>query len=126
MLRLFKEGNEVRAIGDQFGSPTDDPTLQRRFIELFVWTRMPMEFSILSAKAGSVGMILSSEIFRMAQENRLLTKEAILRRSSIEDYPTKTPRPRNSCLSKHKIIKSLNITPSNWGDTLNEFRLKST
>jgi len=65
----------------------------------------------------------SCEIYRMAREKKLLAKEVLIQRIVTEDYPTKTQRPKNSYLSKDKIIKTFNISPRNWETALNEFML---
>jgi dTDP-4-dehydrorhamnose reductase len=123
MLRLFKERDEVRVVGDQCGSPTYAPDLAEVLIQI---VRLNSDaYGIYNfTNEGKISWYdFACEIYRMAQEKKLLTKEVVIQRIVTADYPTKTQRPKNSYLSKDKIIKTFNISPRNWEAALNEFML---
>jgi dTDP-4-dehydrorhamnose reductase len=61
------------------------------------------------------------EIYRIAQEKKLLTKEGLIQRIVTEDYPTKAQRPQNSYLSKEKIKSTFNIVVRPWQAGLQDF-----
>jgi len=123
MLRLFKERDGVRVVGDQCGSPTYAPDLAAAILEI---VRLNSDaYGVYHfTNAGKIRWYdFACEIYRMAQEKKLLVKEVFIQRIVTEDYPTKTQRPQNSYLSKDKITKTFNISPRNWEAALNEFML---
>ena len=123
MLRLFKERDEVRVVGDQYGSPTYAPDLAAVILEI---VRLNADaYGVYNfTNEGKISWYdFACEIYRLAQEKKLLAKEALIQRIVTKDYPTKTRRPQNSYLSKDKIMKTFNISPRNWEVALNEFML---
>jgi dTDP-4-dehydrorhamnose reductase len=123
MLRLFKERDEVRVVGDQWGSPTYAPDLAAAILEI-VRLNSDAYGSYNFTNKGKISWYdFACEIYRMAKEKKLLAKEVLIQRIVTEDYPTKTQRPQNSFLSKDKIIKTFNISSRNWEAALKEFML---
>jgi dTDP-4-dehydrorhamnose reductase len=123
MLRSFKERDEVRVVGDQWGSPTYAPDLAAAMLEI---VRLNSDvYGIYNfTNEGKISWHdFACEIYRMAREKKLLAKEVVIQRIVTEDYPTKAQRPQNSYLSKDKIIKTFSISPRNWEAALNELML---
>jgi dTDP-4-dehydrorhamnose reductase len=124
MLRLFKEREDVRVVGDQWGSPTYAPDLAAVLLEII---RLNSDaYGIYNfTNAGRINWYdFAGEIHRIynsTHSSELKTKNLI----SIltQDYPTKTRRPQNSYLSKDKITNTFNISPRNWKVALHEFLL---
>ena len=121
MLSLFKEREEVRVVGDQCGSPTYAPDLAAAIHEIVHLNSAAYGFYNFTNEGKISWHAFAFEIYRIAQEKKLLTKEILIQRTVTEVYPTKAQRPRNSLLSKEKIIKIFNISPRNWEAGLKEF-----
>jgi len=124
MLRLFKERDEVRVVGDQWGSPTYAPDLAAAILEIVRLSSDAYGIYNFTNEGKITWYDFACEIYRiycLTKNSKLKTKNLI----SIvtEDYPTKTQRPQNSYLSKDKITKTFNISPRNWEAALNEFML---
>ncbi|MHB8111788.1 MAG: dTDP-4-dehydrorhamnose reductase [Syntrophorhabdaceae bacterium] len=123
MLRLFAERDEVRVVCDQCGSPTYAPDLAVVILEIVSLNSNAYGVYHFT-NAGKISWHdFACEIYRMAQEKKLLAKEVFIQRIVTEDYPTKAQRPQNSYLSKDKILKTFSISPRNWEAALNEFML---
>ncbi len=124
MLRLFKERDIVRVVGDQYGSPTYAPDLAAAILEIVrLNPDNPDAYGIYNyTNEGKISWFdFACEIYRLAKQQKLLLKEVVIQRIATEDYPTRTRRPQNSYLSKEKIIKTFNISPRNWEAALSEF-----
>ena len=123
MLRLFKDRDIVRVVGDQYGSPTYAPDLAAALLAIVCLNSSAYGIYHFT-NAGKISWYdFTCEIYRMTQEKKLLAKDVLIQRIVTEDYPTKTKRPQNSYLSKDKIIKTFNISPRKWEAALNEFML---
>jgi len=121
MLRLFKERDEVRVVGDQFGSPTYAPDLAAAILEII---RLNSDaYGIYHfANEGKISWHdFACEIYRQAETKNYLAKKCIITKIETRDYPTKTPRPKNSYLSKEKIKSVLSITVRPWEAGLQDY-----
>lgn len=123
MLRLFKERDIVRVVGDQYGTPTYAPDLAAALLDIVCLNSSAYGVYHFTNEGKISWFDFAFAIYRLAQEKKLLPKEVVIQRISTEDYPTKTRRPQNAYLSKEKIIKTFNISPRNWKAALNEFML---
>ena len=123
MLRLFKERDIVRVVGDQYGTPTYAPDLAAALLDIVRLNSSAYGVYHFTNEGKISWFDFASEIYRLAKDQKLLPKEVVIQRIATEDYPTKTKRPQNSYLSKEKIIKTFDISPRNWEDALNEFML---
>jgi dTDP-4-dehydrorhamnose reductase len=121
MLRLFKERDEVSVVGDQWGTPTYAPDLAGAIMEIV--RRNSDSYGIYHfTNEGKISWYdFACEIYRLAREKRLLERKVVIKSILTSEYPTRTPRPQNSLLSKDKIGKTFNIFPRNWQDALSEF-----
>ena len=123
MLRLFKERDIVRVVGDQYGTPTYAPDLAAALLDIVRLNSSAYGVYHFTNEGKISWFDFACEIYRLAKDQKLLPKEIVIQRIATEDYPTKTKRPQNSYLSKEKIIKTFDISPRNWEDALNEFML---
>jgi len=121
MLRLFRERDEVRVVGDQFGSPTYAPDLAATLLEI-VHSNSDAYGIYHFTNDGQISWYdFACEIYHIAEQKELLTKEVAIERIVTEDYPTKAQRPRNSCLSKERIRRNFNVFARPWQTGLHDF-----
>ena len=121
MLRLFKERDEVRVVGDQYGSPTYAPDLAGALLDIIDLNSDSYGIYHFANEGKISWHDFACEIYRMAQKKDLLTKEVLIRRIVTQDYPTKAQRPQNSYLSKEKIKSTFNIVVRHWQAGLQDF-----
>ena len=114
MLRLFKERDEVRVVGDQFGSPTHAPDLADVILTIINLNSNNFGIYHFSNEGKISWYNFACEIYRKAQEQKLLNKEVYIRKIATEEYPTKVQRPQNSCLAKEKIKNTFHIPIRPW------------
>jgi len=113
MLKLGREKEEVRVVNDQFGSPTYTEDVAEWTLNI-IYTR---EYGIYHVASEGIcsWYEFTCEIFRQAD-----LKTPVIPVSSSE-FPTKAVRPRNSRLSKKKLIdKGFEPLPA-WQDSLKRF-----
>ncbi len=121
MLRLFKERDEVRIVGDQFGSPTHAPDLADVILTIINLNSNNFGTYHFSNEGKISWYNFACEIYRKAQEQKLLNKEVYIRKIATEEYPTKVQRPQNSCLAKEKIKNTFHIPIRPWQAGLQDF-----
>ena len=121
MLRLFKERDEVRIVGDQFGSPTHAPDLADVILTIINLNSNNFGIYHFSNEGKISWYNFACEIYRKAQEQKLLNKEVYIRKIATEEYPTKVQRPQNSCLAKEKIKNTFHIPIRPWQAGLQDF-----
>jgi len=121
MLRLFRERDEVRVVGDQWGSPTYAPDLAGALLAI-VRSNSEAYGVYHFTNEGIVSWYdFSCEIYRMAQKTELLTKDVRILRITTDEYPTKAHRPQNSRMSKDKIRNAFHIAVRPWQEGLKDF-----
>lgn len=121
MLRLFKERDEVRVVGDQWGSPTYAPDLAGALLEIIHLNSVTYGIYHFTNEGEVSWYDFACEVYRMARNKQLLTKDVVIQRIVTEDYPTKAQRPQNSYLSKEKIKSAFNIFVRPWDAGLHDF-----
>jgi dTDP-4-dehydrorhamnose reductase len=121
MLRLFKEREQVRVVGDQIGSPTYAPDLAAVILEIVHLNSNAYGIYHFTNEGRISWYDFACEIYRMVQKKDLLTKDVFIQRIVTEDYPMKARRPRNSYLSKEKIKQAFGITIRTWQEGLQDF-----
>jgi dTDP-4-dehydrorhamnose reductase len=124
LCKALKERDEVRVVGDQWGSPTYASDLAA--VMLGIVRQNADAYGIYNfTNEGKISWYdFACEIHRiylLTQNSKLKTNN--LRSILSKDYPTKTQRPQNSYLSKDKIAKTFNISPRKWEVALSEFML---
>jgi len=123
MLRLFRERDEVRVVGDQWGSPTYAPDLARVVLEIIKLNSDAYGIYHFTNEGTLSWYNFACEILSLARKKGLLTKDVHIRQITTEEYPTKAHRPLNSRLSKEKIQTTFHIAVRPWQDGLLDFLL---
>jgi dTDP-4-dehydrorhamnose reductase len=113
MLRLAETRNELSVVGDQVGSPTNTFDLSRLLLDMIQTNR----YGIYHAT--NEGFCSWSEfakkIFNLSE------KKIVVNSITTEEYPTRAVRPKNSRLSKQKLVdKGFEPLPS-WQDSLAQY-----
>ncbi|MDQ0232760.1 dTDP-4-dehydrorhamnose reductase [Metabacillus malikii] len=96
MLRLSETRSELNVVGDQYGSPTYTFDLARLLIDMIQTEKYGIYHA--SNEGFCTWAEFATEIF--LQANRKVTVNSIL----TEEYPTRAVRPKNSRMSKQKLI----------------------
>lgn len=113
MLRLAETRNELNVVGDQVGSPTYTFDLARLIIEMIQSDKYGVYHA--SNEGFCTWAEFASEIFQQA--NKDVTVNSI----STEEYPTRAVRPKNSRMSKQKLIDSGFEPLPKWQDALKHY-----
>ena len=113
MLKLAENRNELNVVNDQIGSPTYTFDLASLLIEM-VQTNKYGTYHV-SNEGYCSWAEFAKEIFKLAGKNVKVNP------ITTEEYPTRAVRPKNSRMSKHKLIEN-GFTPlPNWQDALTRF-----
>jgi dTDP-4-dehydrorhamnose reductase len=96
MMRLSEHQNEIKVVGDQVGSPTYTFDAARLIIDMIQTDK----YGIYHAT--NEGFCSWSEFAK--EIFRITGKKVKVKSISTEEYPTRAKRPKNSRLSKKKII----------------------
>jgi dTDP-4-dehydrorhamnose reductase len=113
MLRLADSRNELNVVGDQVGSPTNTFDLSRLLLDMV----QSDQYGIYHAtnEGFCSWSEFANETFRLAHKN------VQVHSISTEEYPTRAVRPKNSRMSKQKLMdKGFKPLPR-WEDSLAEF-----
>ncbi len=117
MLRLMRERDEVRVVGDQVGTPTWARTLAG---VLWAAAGVPAAHGILHWTDAGVA---SWYDFAVAIEEEGASSGLLRRRTRVTpirtvDYPTPTVRPSYSVLDTIETQRQLAVTPQHWRTSL--------
>lgn len=113
MLRLSESNEEVRIVGDQFGTPTSADELAKAICRL-----LPTEnYGIFHGTCeGSCSWAeFAKEIFRLAGKN---TK---VKEITTEEFGAPAPRPAYSVLENYMFKLTTDITFADWHDAIAEY-----
>ncbi len=121
MLRLFKEKDEIRVVGDQFGTPTYAPDLAQVILKIMQINSMAYGTYHYTNEGKTTWFDFACQIYNTSKQQGLLTKDTALLKITTDQYPTKAKRPQNSYLSKAKLQKTFNIDVRPWQNGLNDF-----
>ena len=124
MLRLFGERDELRVVGDQFGSPTYAPDLAQAVLSIISRNSEAYGIYHFANEGRASWHEFACEIYRMARQNDLITKEVLIRQIGTAEYPTRARRPQNSYLSKEKIKRAFNLAIRPWESGLQDYLQK--
>ena len=118
MLRLAETRNELNVVGDQYGSPTYTYDLAKLLIDMAVAEKYGIYHA--SNEGFCNWAEFASEIFKVAE------KEVKVNSITTDQYPTKAKRPKNSRMSKQKLVENgFNLLPA-WQDALVRYVQEST
>lgn len=113
MLRLAETRNELNVVGDQFGSPTYTSDLAKLLIDMIKTDKYGIYHA--SNEGFCSWADFAQEIFRKA--NIKVKVNSI----STDEYPTRAIRPKNSRMSKQKLIDNgFNPLPT-WQDAVERY-----
>lgn len=110
MLKLSETRNELNIVGDQIGSPTYTVDLARLIVELIKTNKYGIYHA--TNEGFTSWAEFAQEIFKQTDRKMLVNS------ISSEEYPTRAIRPKNSRLSKQKLVEN-GFTPlPTWQDSL--------
>ncbi|MCQ6280011.1 dTDP-4-dehydrorhamnose reductase [Bacillus sp. EB600] len=113
MLRLAENHDELNVVGDQVGSPTNTYDLSRLLIDMIQTNKYGIYHATNEEFCSWAEF--ASEIFRFAG------KQVRVNSISTNEYLTRAVRPKNSRMSKQKLIDNgFELLPS-WQDSLNRY-----
>jgi dTDP-4-dehydrorhamnose reductase len=113
MLRLAETQNELNIVNDQVGSPTYTTDLAHLLIDLIQSDKYGIYHA--SNEGFCSWAEFAKEIFK--QNNVVVNVNSI----SSEEFPTRAARPKNSRMSKQKLVDN-GFTPlPNWQDAINRY-----
>ncbi|PGM56736.1 dTDP-4-dehydrorhamnose reductase [Bacillus sp. AFS053548] len=110
MLRLSETRDELNIVGDQIGSPTYTVDLARLIVDLIKSDKYG--FYHATNEGFTSWADFAKEIFKQTDSKTLVKSIA------SEDYPTRAARPKNSRLSKQKLIENGFQSLPSWQDAL--------
>ncbi|MHA7966125.1 dTDP-4-dehydrorhamnose reductase [Paenibacillus sp. CAU 1782] len=113
MLRLAETRNELNVVGDQWGSPTYTADLARLLIDI---ARTDKYGTYHASNEGFCSWAeFAREIFAVAH------KAVKVNGIATEEYPTRAVRPKNSRMSKRKLIEQGFEPLPSWQDAVKRF-----
>ncbi len=120
MIRLFRERDEVRVVADQWGSPTYAGDLAAAIVTIV--RSDSTRFGIYHyTNEGRINWFeFAREICTLARRQGLIDRDVRIVPIATDEYPTKARRPKNSYLSKEKIIRELGVQCRDWRVALEE------
>ena len=114
MLRLGKENGAVKVVDDQIGSPTYTFDLAKLLVDM-IETEQYGAYHVTNEGICS-WYEFAKEIFQEAN-----MKEVTVTPVSSEEFPVKAKRPKNSRMSKEKLVQNgFSLLPS-WQDAVKRY-----
>jgi dTDP-4-dehydrorhamnose reductase len=111
--RLCKHRTQVSVVNDQIGSPTYSKDLAPLLVQMISSDK----YGIYHAT--NEGFCSWAEFAEKI--NSILGQKCRINRIRSEDYPSKAVRPKNSCLSKEKLVLNGFLKLPPWQDALKRF-----
>lgn len=117
MLRLGKERNEINVVSDQIGSPTYATDLAKVILKIIDNRDYQDKDKITEiyhhSNIGGISWYdFTKEIFKLAQIDCKVSP------ITTEQYPTSAKRPKNTLMSKDKIIEEFSLEILGWKKSL--------
>jgi dTDP-4-dehydrorhamnose reductase len=117
MLRLAREGRNLKVVDDQTGTPTYTVDLARALADIAVGP--PLEIIHATAEGSCNWFEFAKEIFKQSR-----VRPCSLAPCSSEDFPTPAARPANSRLSNQSLLDAnISLLPE-WRDGLQRYLLE--
>ena len=114
MLRLGRERDELRVVGDQTGAPTWTRHLADVTTLAIARRDIPDGLYHLAAAGETSWHDYAEAIFVEAQRAGLLEKLPVVHRITSTDYPLPAPRPANSRLDCSRFRRDFGLTLPDW------------
>lgn len=113
MLRLGKERDEVCVVGDQIGSPTYTADLAKLLCDMIVTDK----YGVYHATNEGIcsWAEFAAEIFKLAGSDTRVTP------ITTEEFGAKAARPKNSRMSKEKLVANGFSKLPTWQDALDRY-----
>ncbi|RXZ01503.1 dTDP-4-dehydrorhamnose reductase [Fictibacillus sp. S7] len=113
MLRLAETRDELNVVGDQVGSPTNTYDLSRLLLKMVQTNKYGIYHATNEGFCSWAEF--AEEIFNVTE------KKVKVNSITMEEYPTRAVRPKNSRMSKQKLIDNgFNPLPG-WQDSLKSY-----
>ncbi|NKE04710.1 dTDP-4-dehydrorhamnose reductase [Mesobacillus selenatarsenatis] len=116
MLRLAESRNELNVVGDQIGSPTYTFDLARLLIYMIQTDKYGIYHA--SNEGFCSWAEFAEEIFRQAN------LDVKVNSISTEEYPTRAVRPKNSRMSKQKLVDNGFAPLPVWQDAVKRYLME--
>lgn len=113
MLRLAETRDELNVVGDQYGSPTYTFDLAKLLLDMVVTEKYGVYHA--SNEGFTNWAQFATEIFHTAG------KSVKVNSITTEEYPTKAVRPKNSRMSKEKLVANGFHRLPTWQDALKRY-----
>ncbi len=114
MLRLGRERDELRVVGDQVGAPTWTRHLADVTALILARKELPDGLYHLAAAGETSWHAYAEAIFAAAQAAGLLEKSPVVHRITSADYPLPAPRPANSRLDCSRFQRDFGLALPDW------------
>jgi dTDP-4-dehydrorhamnose reductase len=114
MLRLGKERDELRVVGDQIGAPTWSRHLADVTALVLARKDIPNGLYHLAAAGETSWHGYAEAIFYEAQRVGLMDKSPVVHRITSADYPLPAARPANSRLDCSRFRRDFDLTLPDW------------
>ena len=122
MLRVGREREELGVVADQHGCPTSAASIASALWSLASQYRQhgTLQWGVyhFSGAPASTWYEFALEVFRQAQELKLLDRLPHVRAISTVDYPTPAQRPAWSVMDCSKLHAAHGIAQADWRDEL--------
>ncbi len=120
MLRLFREREMVEVVSDQRGSPTCTKDLAE--VLVVITSNDSHNFGVyhFTNDGETTWYEFAQRIHELALEYGIPVHACKIVPISTAEYPSRTRRPLNSCLSKEKIKSVFNFQVRKWHEALKE------
>lgn len=116
MLSLSETRDELNVVGDQYGSPTYTVDLSRFLLDLVQTDQYGIYHA--SNEGFCSWAEFAQEIFKQSGKNVKVNG------ITTDQYPTKAVRPKNSRMSKDKLLKNGFEPLPSWQDALSRYLLE--
>ncbi|MBK9020170.1 MAG: dTDP-4-dehydrorhamnose reductase [Sulfuritalea sp.] len=114
MLRLGRDRDELRVVGDQFGAPTWTRHLADATALVLARKDVPDGLYHLAAAGETNWHEYAEAIFATALQSGLLEKVPTVHRITSADYPLPAPRPTNSRLDCSRFRRDFGLGLPDW------------
>ena len=123
MLRLFKERDLVKVVGDQWGSPTYTVDLAKAILKIIEDDSVNYDIYHFTNEGATNWYEFARAIYKKAKSLGLIedNKKVEIQSIKTEDYPMAAGRPKYLVLSKEKIKKEFNLKIREWDKALEDF-----
>lgn len=123
MLRLFQERDMVKAVEDQWGSPTYTVDLAKAILKIIEDDSVSYGIYHFTNEGMTSWYEFARAIYKKAKRLGLIEDDKKVEIQPIKtgEYPTAARKPKYSVLSKEKIKREFNLNIRDWDKALEDF-----